>query len=269
MIREMYKVYSPMKRYIIALLLLLLCDDNALADSQAVQATNVLVGFASWDTSASVGTANNSYNINGDVTFPLTTYLGASLSGAFGHTRIPTNPYPSSIPTTTGSACSLNNDNLNAQLFVRDQAVGKVGVSYGVGRQESHCSSTFLTTGSDTQDTRSLSASAEYYFSKATLAVAATKTHLGQDSDLVSDSLTVNWYPISDMRVALSAFGLDLKDTYKVGLEYRPAFLDESLSLLVAYSSQHLTTESHSIIVGINYIFGQHVTLITRDRYYQ
>lgn len=259
-----------MKRCLIAmLLLLLLCDDNALADSHAVEATNVQAGFTSWDTHASSGMVNNSYAINGGITFPVVSYLGASLSGAFGHTKLASNPSPNVTPTSAWPSCTISNSNLDAGLFVRDPTLGKVGVSYGAGRQQSHCSATYLITGTDTLSTKDSTASAEYYLSKVTLAVARTKTHLVPGSDLDSDSLTLGWYPDSDVRLALSVYGLDLKNSRQLGLEYQPEFLDDSLSLLLVYSSQRLTTDTHSIMVGFNYFFEKHVPLITRDRQYR
>lgn len=265
----MNRVYSLTKCYFIALLLLLVCDGRALADSQAVQKTNAQIGYASWDSSVSSVRVNNSYSIYGDITFPLTTYLGASLSGGFGSTKILPNANTNVTPTTTGPDCTVSNDSLDAKLFVRDPTLGKIGVNYGAGRQQSRCSGTFLVSGTDSQSTTAYGLSAEYYLSKVTLAVAVTKTQLDPNSDFASDALAMNWYPLDDLRVELSAFGQDLQDTYKVGLEYRPGFLDDSIGLLLAYSIQNQTTEVRTIMFGINYFFEKHIPLITRDRYFR
>lgn len=257
-----------MKRCLIALLLLA-CNRIALADSQAVQKTNVIVGYASWDTSSSSVRVGNSYDIYGGVAFPLAPYLGASLTGAFGSSTLRTNYNADGTSTNTSTTCSIGNDNLDAELFARDPTVGKLGISYAAGRQKSHCNGTFLTTGSDVQDTSGYGIHAEYYFSSVTAAAAYAKTNVGSNSELNSASLSAGWYPMSDLRIDMSASGLDLKNSYMVGLEYRPAFLDESLSLLLSYTSQNLSTQTHTIMVGINYFFEKHVPLITRDRYYR
>lgn len=257
-----------MQRHIIAILLLL-GGTNALADSQAVQATNVQASFVSGDTYASGGRASNIYDINGGVTFPLLTYLGASLSGTYGHTNIASNPFPNSTPGTAWPSCTVSSANLDAGLFVRNSAIGKVGVSYGAGRQQSHCSATFLATGTDTLDTTNYAANAEYYFSTVTIAVARAQSHIDSANNLDSDTLTASWYPINNVRVGLSANGLDFKNTYSLGLEYQPEFLDNSLSLLFGYTTQRQTIETHSITVGFGYFFDKRVDLMTRDRQYR
>lgn len=257
-----------MKRHSIAVLLLLGAT-NALADSQAVQATNGQVSFESGDTYFSGNRTSNIYNINGGVTFPLLTYLGASLSGTYGHTNIASNPFPNSTPTSAWPSCTITSGNLDAGLFFRNSDVGKVGVSYGAGRQQSHCNATFVATGTDTLDTKNYSANAEYYLSNFTIAVARAQTDIKSANNLDSDSLTASWYPINNMRVGLSAFGLDFKKTYSLNLEYQPEFLDNSVSFLFGYTTQRQVIETHSITVGFGYFFEKRVDLMTRDRQYR
>ncbi len=260
-----------MKYYVIAGLLLFYCAD-ALADSQAVQATTFQAGFASGDTHTSGGSDSSTYGINGSITFPLAAYLGASLSGAYAHSNLATN-FPSETnnltPANASPSCNINQGNLDAGLFLRDPTIGKVGISYGAGRARSGCSATFLATGTDTLDTKNYTANAEYYFSKVTIALARTRTHLESAGDLNSDTLTASWYSTNNVRVALSAYGLDFKNTYSLGFEYQPEFLENSTSLLFGYTTRHQTIETHSIMVGFGYYFDKRVDLITRDRQYR
>ncbi len=257
-----------MKRHISAILLLL-GGTNALADSQAVQETNGQASFVSGDTYASGGRTSNIYGINGGITFPVLTYLGASLSGTYGHTNLASNPFPNTTPGSAWPSCTVSSGDLDAGLFVRNSAIGKVGISYGVGRQQSHCSATFLATGTDKLDTKNYAGNAEYYFSNVTIAVVRTQTQIDSATNLDSDTLTTSWYPTNNLRVGLSANGLDLKNTYSFGLEYQPEFLDNSLSLLLGYTTQRQTIETHSITVGFGYFFDKRVDLMTRDRQYR
>ena len=260
-----------MKHYVIAGLLLFYGAD-ALADSQAVQETTFQTGFASGDTYTSGGSDSSTYGINGGVTFPLATYVGASLSGAYAHSNLATNfssETHSLGPANTLPACSINHGNLDAGLFLRNPTIGKVGIGYGVGRARSGCSATFLATGTDTLETKNYTANAEYYFSKMTIAVAGTRTHLDAAGNLNSDTLTASWYSTNNVRVALSADGLDFKNTYSLGLEYQPEFLENSTSLLFGYTTQRQTIETRSIMVGFSYYFDKRVDLITRDRQYR
>jgi hypothetical protein len=254
-----------MKRTLVAMWLLL-WTVNALADSQAVQKFNAIVSYTSWDTFESSVRTNNSYAFNGTMTFPLAPYLGASLSGAFGSSTLRTNYDVTGTPTTTTTSCSIGNDNLGASLFVRDPTFGRVGVSYTAGQQKSRCSGTFLTSGTDSQDTSGYGASAEYYFSKVTVGAAMTKTTLGTNSEFTSSALSLGWYPLDDLRFEMSAAGGDLQNSYHVGVEYRPAFLDESISLMLGYTYQNLLVETSTVMIGVSYFFVKHVPLISRDR---
>ncbi|OGI48688.1 MAG: hypothetical protein A2151_07315 [Candidatus Muproteobacteria bacterium RBG_16_65_34] len=262
---------SPAKRFFLAVSLLLY-GAHALADSSAVQATNFQLGFASGDTYVSGSRDSNTYGINGSVTFPLLAYLGGSLSGAYAHTNLAAN-FPSETGTSTSASarplCSVDRDDLAAGLFVRDPTIGRVGIGYGAGRTQSHCDATFLSTGTDTLETRNYAADAAYYFSKATLAIARTRTRLEAGGDLNSSTLTASWYPTNNARATLSAGGLDFKNTYSLGLDYQPEFLDNSLSLLFAYTARQQAIEARFLTIGLSYYFDKRVDLITRDRQYR
>jgi hypothetical protein len=270
MIRKMNFKISPAARFIA--LLLLLCAASAQADSRAVQAFNYQAGIASGSTSPSGGSDSNTYGLNGAATFPLLTYLGGTISGAYSHTNLATS-FPNGTTSTalagTRPSCSTDNGNLDAGLFVRNSNFGRVGVAYGTGKIQSHCNATFIPTSTDKLSTKSYSANAEYYFSKITVGVTRVKTHLGTASDLDSDTLTTSWYPINDARLALSASGLDMKKTYGLDFEFQPDFLDNSMSLSLGYAVQKQTITTHFISVGLIYYFDTHVDLITRDRQYR
>jgi len=258
-----------MKRYLLAVPLLL-CGAHAWADpAAAVAATNYEIGLTGGDTYVSGNRASNIYDINGRATFPLATYLGAALSGDYGHTSIATNPFPDSTTGGSWAPCTVRSDDLDAGMFMRNPSFGRIGVDYGAGQLKSQCSATFVDTGTDTLNTRYSTASAEYYFSTVTVAVARSKVQLEAGNGLDSDTLTASWYPINDVRVALAADGLDLKDTYHLDLEYQPEFLDNSMSLLLNYMTQRQTLATHTISVGFRYFFGTEVDLLTRDRNYR
>ncbi|MHB8535703.1 MAG: hypothetical protein ACYDBW_09690 [Sulfuricaulis sp.] len=268
-----FEISPPAPRFV-ALLLLILCTASAQADSRAVQAFNYQAGIATGSHTPSGDSNSNTYGLDGAATIPLATYLGATVSGALSHTNL-TNSLSNSSggSTVTGArpSCGTNNRNLDAGLFVRDAAIGRVGVGYGVGRIQSHCNATFFPSVSDsgTLATKDYTANAEYYFSKITVALARVKTDLGTSAHLDSDTLTTSWYPINDARVGLAASGLDLKNTYGIDFEYQPDFLDNSMSLSLGYTAQRQTINTHSITVGLVYYFDTHVDLITRDRQYR
>ena len=257
-----------MKRYLLALPFLAGVT-HAWADSQAVALTNYEASLTTGDTYVSGNRADNMFDVNGSANFPVATYLGAALSGDYQHTNVITNPFPDTTPASSWPSCSVRSENLDGGLFARNPSFGRIGVGYGSGRQKSRCSATFLATGTDSLNTRYTTASAEYYFSRVTLGAARTKVNIESDGHLDSDTLTARWYPVNDARVALAADGLDLKKTYHLNMEYQPAFLDNSLSLMFGYTTQRQTQSIHVITVGFGYFFGTDVDLLTRDRHYR
>jgi hypothetical protein len=260
-----------MKRYFLAVPLLL-CGIHARADAPAaaaVAATNYQAGLNSGDTYISGNRATYFYDINGSITFPLATYLGATFSGNYDHTSITSNPFPDTTPPRAWPSCAVHSKNFEAGLFARNSSFGRIGVDYGAGRQESHCNATFVDTGGDTLNTRHSTASAEYYFSRVTFAVARSKLHIESGNDLDSETLGASWYPINATRITLAADGLDFKDTYHLDMEYQPEFLDNSMSFLFGYTTQRQTLTTHSISVGFRYFFDTNANLLTRDRHYR
>jgi len=258
-----------MKRYLLAVPLLL-CGAHAWADpAAAVAATNYEIGLTTGDTFVSGNRASNLYDINGGGAFPLATYLGATLSGDFGHTNIATNPFPNNTTGASWPSCGVDSDGLDAGLFMRNPSYGSIGVGYGAGQMKSQCNATFVGTGTDSLNTSHSTASAEYYFATVTVSAAHSKVHLESGGDFDSDTLTATWYPFNDARVVLAADGLDLKDTYHLDMEYQPEFLDNSMSLLLNYMTQRQTLTTHSISVGFRYFFGTEVDLLTRDRHFR
>ncbi len=258
-----------MKRHILAVPLLL-CGAHAQADTPAaVAASNYQAGLTSGDIYASGRRASNMYDLNGGANFPLMTYLGATLTGDYVHTNIPANPFPGTTPTSAWPSCIHYSENLGTGLFVRNPSLGKIGINYGAGRQNSQCSATFVTTGTDSLNTSYSAVNAEYYFSTVTIAAARSKVHIESGSSLDSDTLAASWYPVNDARVTLAADGLDFKNTHHLGMEYQPELLGKSMSLSFDYTTQRQTLTSHSISVGFHYFFGTNVDLLARDRHYR
>jgi hypothetical protein len=261
--------HVPMKYYLLAAPLLF-WGARALADSPAaVAASNYQAGITAGDNFLSGSRASNFYGFNGSAYFPLAAYLGASLSGTYAHTSIDTNPTPAVTPATAWPLCTTNNDTLGAGLFMRQPSIGRLGVAYNASQLKSQCNATFLTSGGDKLDARVSTAYAEYYFSKVTLGATRSKTRFDTDYRLDSANFTASWYPNNDMRISLGGDGLDFKDTYHVGMEFRPTLLGNSVSFLVDYTTQRQTPTTSSITLGFSYFFNVNVDLITRDRHYR
>jgi hypothetical protein len=260
-----------MKRHLVAVLLLV-HSAHALADSQAVERVNFEVGLASGDTSQGGTRVSNFYGVNARGTVPLADYFGAALSVAGARTNLG-DAFRSQTPSLTTPdappSCEIDNSNLDADLFLRDATTGRIGIQYGAGQAHAKCDATFLATGTKSMDTRTISANAEYYFARVTIGATRTHTQLDGSVDLDSATLAAAWYPTDNLRLALAADGLDLKDTYRFDLEYQAPLFGNGISLLLGYATQDVAERSHSITVGISYFFDARVELITRDRHYR
>ncbi len=260
-----------MKRLFV-LVPLFLYASAALADSQAVRATNFQLSYVSGDINTTGGSDSRTNGIQGSAIFPLMNYIGASVFGDYSHSTLATNfPNPNGGLTPSGAVphCIVNNGDLGVGLFARDPDIGRVGVSYGSGEAKSACASTFLASGTDKLKSKDYAASAEYYFPRMTIALSRSQTRFSPTGTFDSDALTGSWYPMNILRAGFSAEGLDLKKTYILNLEYQPEFLDNSAGVSISYSIQHQTVTSHIVMVGISYYFGNRVDLLARDRAYR
>jgi hypothetical protein len=260
-----------MKRHLVAVLLLV-PGAHALADSQAVERVNFEVGLASGDTSYGGTRVGNFYGANARGTVPLGDYVGAALSLAGARTNLG-DAFRSQTPSLTAPGeppeCEIDNSNLDLDLFVRAATTGRIGIQYGAGQARSKCDATFLASGTKSLDTQTIAANAEYYFARVTIGATRTHTQLDGSVDLDSATLAAAWYPTNNLRLALAADGLDLKDTYRVDLEYQAPLFGNAISLLLGYGTQDLTERTQSITVGISYFFDARVELMTRDRHYR
>ncbi len=260
-----------MKRLFLAGLLLVY-GGSALADPPAVKATNYQLGYESGDINTVGGSDSRVNAVDGSITFPLAGYLGASVSGSYARYSLAANFASQGSGLTLASSlpnCTMIDKGLNADLFVRDPSVGRISAGYGEGKAMAHCESTFLNSGSEKLDAKNLVAATEYYLSRFTIGFSWNQTRFSSVDRFNSDSLTGSWYPTNILRVDLSSYGQDLKNTYSLGVEYQPQFFDNSSGLWFTYTRRHQTVTNNTFMVGIRYYFGRRVDLLTRDREYR
>ena len=262
---------NAMKRLCLAALLLVY-GGSALAGGQAVKAVHYQLGYKSGDI-YTVGGSDSSVNaFDGSVTFPLVGYLGGSVSGYYDHYSLATNFESQGSGLTLANTlphCIVNEKGLAANLFLRDPSLGRVSAGYGEGQAMAHCQSTFLASGGPKLDTKSYDAAAQYYLRRFTIGVSWDQTRFNSLDRFTSDSLTGSWYPTNILRVDLSTYGQDLKNTYSIGVEYQPEFFDNSSGLWASYTRRHQTVTNNIIMVGIRYYFTRRVNLLERDREYR
>jgi hypothetical protein len=233
-----------------------------------VDQTNYQLGFASGDNRTAHGGDSGTAGINGAVNFPIVSYLGAMVSGTYSRTRL--SPYFSSQGTALGkSDCGYKDRAVAAGLFVRDPAYGRLGVSDQVGQLTASCGTIFPATDSRRLNTRTVSADGEYYFSRLTLSVARSRTELEGGTRIEAATYGAGLYPSRALELALSAGGLDDRDTYSIAAIYQPEFLEDSASAFIRFTEQRRPNDSHFIYVGFEYYFGTRVDLLTRDRQYR
>lgn len=249
--------------------LLCLSGTAAMADSPAVESSNYELNFHSSDTYESNTRLSYYYAYAGRATFPIGNYLGATLTAEYANNTVLATPSSDVTGTTAWEGCGYHSDNYGVNLFARLPEYGRIGIAYLSNQLKSLCSATFITDGTNKLKTNTYSATAEYYFSRVTLAAEYANTNITNASDITSDTLTASWYPTDLLRLSAAASDLDLKNTYSFEFEYQPPFLDNRFGVKIRFTSQEQAITTQSYLVSISYYFGNDVDLITRDRRYR
>ena len=258
-----------------AALAALLCGGSAFAQTRAVEAKHFEFGFNSVDSDTSDSTSSGTLGLDLAATFPLGSYLGASIGGSYSESNVRTRDVlgdnPDAVPGSRQS-CSFDSTNGNVSLFLRRPSFGRIGVSYGVGDLSADCEgeSVFLLTGKDSLGTENYSVDAEYYIADFTLGAAYTITLLEDSSeDLKTTTLSASWYPIDSVK--LSVFGNDLYEdnTYGLAVEHQPGMLGDGFSVRLGVSTTDESPKTRTIQLGLAYFFGRQVPLKVRDRQYR
>jgi hypothetical protein len=255
-------------RYFIAAIGLL-WTSHVMADAAQVPPMYLELGYRTGGTRVEgSGGDDSTYGPNASAVFPLLPYVSAVVSGAYTLTSVKGAPVPGASATPV-SRCGVYNRDWLAGLTVREQTIGKIGVSYGSDTVTSSCAETLVAGSTDAVDTTRRAAVAEYYFSRVTIGATLTHARVGGDRDLESSQFVVTWYPTPNLSLATSAEDLGGVNVYGLGLGYRPEFVDGAIRLSVDYKVQHQPVDVGVITFGFTFYFDEHLDLIARDRQYR
>jgi hypothetical protein len=256
------------KRYFVAAIGLL-WTSHAMADAAQLPPMYLEVGYQTGGTRVEGGAADDStYGPNAAAVFPLLPYLSAVVSAAYTRTAVK-RALVTGASATSMSRCDVYNRDWSAGLTVRDQTIGKIGVSYGSDAASSSCAEALVGASTDSVETARRAAAAEYYFSRVTIGAVLTHARVGGDRDLDSSRFVVTWYPTPNLSLATSAEDLGGVNVYGLGLGYRPEFVDGAIRLSVDYKVQHQPVNVGVITFGFTFYFDEHLDLIARDRQYR
>jgi len=252
----------------------LLTATGAHAQSRAVETFHFESELHSTDSDTKGSTSNGTLGIDFRGTLPLGSYFGASLSAGYAETRVRTRRVVENEDgTLSGIRPSCNFDNLDGEvaLFARRPTLGRISVSYGIGRLGSDCSdnSFFIPSGGDSLDTERYSVSAEVYWRNFTLGASQTTLSMDNGPELDVTEVKGSWYPLQSLRVTL--FGNDLydEDTYGIELEHQPQFLGDGFGVRLSYSDSDAEPNTRTVQLSLTYYFGKRVPLLVRDRQYR
>jgi len=237
------------------LLVAVLSGFNTVAASSAVEIIHYQLGVSLGQTDLPGGADITDYGVNGGLTVSLGQSVGLSLAGSYAKSQIDLNY----------GSCDVDNSAVGAGVFARASTVGRVGANYTRGHA-GYCTSSGLGTYSESTENDNYGVYAEYYFQAVTIGVTRSRSDYDAGSAFDSASAFATWYVTPNVSLRLSAAGLDAKDTYRTSLEYQPAFLGTSTSLLLGYIKQ---PDVDTITVGFSYYFDKHFDLKTRDRQYR
>lgn len=251
----------------------LLASGAALAQSRAVEQSNFALGaFASDDRTAN-SVSSGKIRLHAQGTLPLGDYFGASVAAGYSDANVKTRKMLDGGGANSSNrvSCSFDGTDANVSLFARRPSLGRIGVSYGMGRISSSCgpSSLFFPSGDDKLRTDNYRIDAEVYWRDFTFGAARTTTQLDDGPKLESTEFNVSWYPIDSLRVRVSGNDLYDKKTYGIQLEHQPEFLGDSFGVSLGYTATDASPRVRSIGIGFVYHFGTRVSLKVRDRQYR
>lgn len=186
--------------------------------------------------------------INGAFTAPIEDFVGYRVSAQLGRSY--------------GKDNYLDADRigLGVGLFARKFDLGKAGITYSFShdRFDAPVDLSVSSTGY-----RLFGA---YYLGDFTLGFSRLATR----SDDVENShawfADASVYVEQNTRLTLSGGGMDAADSYGLGIEHQPFFFAEEASLSVSYSRN---PDWDSLSLGVDYFFGNAVSLMRRDREYR
>jgi hypothetical protein len=253
---------------------LLLFSAGTFAQSRAVEARNYEFGLASSDSNTSGSTSSGTLGVHGTGTLPIGSLLGVALSGYYSESNVRTGDVLDlSNSATSGNRPSCGFDSLGGDitLFARRPSLGKIAVSYGVGRLSPQCGddAVFIADGKDKLSTKNYEVEAEVYLGDFTLGASRTSTDLDQGSKLESNAIVASWYPFNSFKVSVSGNDLYGENTYGLMLEHQPEFMGDAFGIHLGYSKSEQTPQVRTIYLGLAYYFGARVELKTRDRQYR
>jgi len=256
----------------LAIATVLLSSTVASAQERAVQTTNFQLSVAASDTDTKDSLSSGKLRIGAAATIPLGQYFGASVAGAYSDVNVRTRDVLGGGLSAGGqNSCGFNGTEADVALFARRPSLGKIGVSYGLGRLSPDCgaSSVFVATGDEKLRTDNYRIDAEIYVRDLTFAVARTSTDLDGHQTLESTAWSTSWYPLDSLRITASGNDLYDQDSYGLRLDHQPEFLGDVLGVHVGYSMTDVHPRIRTITVGFAYYFGAQTSLKTRDREYR
>ena len=244
------------------------------AQSRGVEARNYEFGLASSDSDTSGSTSIGTLGVHATGTLPIGSLLGVSASGYYSESNVRTGDVlGENGGSTSGNRPSCGFDSLGGDitLFARKPSLGKLAVSYGVGRLSPQCGddAAFISNGEDKLRTSNYRLDAEVYLGDFTLGAARTSTDLDDAPKLESNEVVASWYPFNSFKVSVSGNDLYDQNTYGLLLEHQPEFMGDAFGVHLGYSNTERSPRTRTIYLGLTYFFGARVELKTRDRQYR
>lgn len=157
-----------------------------------------------------------------------------------------------------GAVVDSDRATVGVDLFARKFELGKLGLGY------SRSYSRFdVPVNDDSIDQDMYSVSGEYYIGAFTLGMSRQSYRSEEADDFDAWFFSAAGYLSENTRVTASGAGMDAADLYGVNVEHQSGWFDNKASVTLGYSR---SPDNDAISLGINYFFGNTVSLKVRDR---
>lgn len=247
----------------------------ALAAERAVEAVHYQVGvkasYVDYEYSGNFGSGDDGTGISGatdgEITFPIGPYFGASFRALYEHNEIDAGDVESDSDTISGIG----------KVFFRNPELGRIALGYM--RDRANYSWTFrsgsvVSEDSETETSEAYIGLVEAYFGPITAALYDTRTFWdsGTPGSYHDDAVfaSLQWYATSNVRIGGQVGFDDADGIYMIEAEFQPAILNNLGGIYINYTRGDTDYfDVNALRVGVTFYFDRRFDLRTRDRRYR
>jgi len=167
-----------------------------------------------------------------------------------------------------GRGFDFTSAEFSTSVFIRDQSIGKIGVSFAYAKSHHDYPSNFFAPKDDV--IKKYAVYGSYYVDFITLAASRNYYESVENNiENYTTSIGLDLYPSLNTAISLYSYS-SLQDTdYNFAITHQPSLFNNNADLTFSYYNNSSNHDFDSYTLSFNYYFGNRVSLIDRDRKYR